>query len=153
MYFETKQNQKPNKSKQKKKKNKNNSFHTHTHENMLQAQNKCRSICYIQEKCPILFLFVVTKIWIQSLKYKNEKKLKKDDVDDDDDEEEEEDEEKKASICHDTVNLSIKHTHIFTYDVWERNNRIKTLFFLYVFVCFFFIKSATNPFRLSNKTF
>lgn len=29
MYFETKQNQKPNKSKKKKKKNKNNSFHTH----------------------------------------------------------------------------------------------------------------------------
>lgn len=45
------------------------------------------------------------------------------------------------------------NTHIFTYDVWERNNRIKTLFFLYVFVCFFFLKSATNPFRLSNKTF
>lgn len=136
----------------KKKKEKQEQFFSHTHENMLQAQNKCRSICYIQEKCPILFLFVVTKIWIQSLKYKNEKKLKKDDVDDDDDDEEE-DEEKKASICHDTVNLSIKHTHIFTYDVWERNNRIKTLFFLYVFVCFFFLKSATNPFRLSNKTF
>lgn len=147
MYFETKQNQKPNKSKKKRKTR--TILFTHTHENMLQAQNKCRSICYIQEKCPILFLFVVTKIWIQSLKYKNEKKLKKDDVDDDDDEEE----MKKASICHDTVNLSIKHTHIFTYDVWERNNRIKTLFFLYVFVCFFFLKSATNPFRLSNKTF
>lgn len=108
---------------------------THTHENMLQAQNKCRSICYIQEKCPILFLFVVTKIWIQSLKYKNEKKLKKDDVDDDDDEEE--DEEKKASICHDTVNLSIKHTLIFTYGVWERNNRIKTL--LFIRFCLFFL--------------
>lgn len=83
MYFETKQNQKPNKSK---KKEKQEQFFSHTHENMLQAQNKCRSICYIQEKCPILFLFVVTKIWIQSLKYKNEKKLKKDDVDDDDEE-------------------------------------------------------------------
>lgn len=48
-------------------------------------------------------------------KVQKRKETKKDDVDDDDDEEE--DEEKKASICHDTVNLSIKHTHIFTYDV------------------------------------
>lgn len=102
---------KPKTQQIKKKKEKQEQFFSHTHENMLQAQNKCRSICYIQEKCPILFLFVVTKIWIQSLKYKNEKKLKKDDVDDDDDEEE--DEEKKASICHDTVNLSIKHTHFY----------------------------------------
>lgn len=150
MYFETKQNQKPNKSK---KKEKQEQFVSHTHTWKYAASTKQMQVylLYTRKMPNTIFICCHQKIWIQSLKYKNEKKLKKDDVDDDDDEEE--DEEKKASICHDTVNLSIKHTHIFTYDVWERNNRIKTLFFLYVFVCLFFLKSATNPFRLSNKTF
>lgn len=61
MYFETKQNQKPNKSKERTRKIL--FTHTHTHTKIC-CKHKTNAGLFViyNNKCPILFLFVVTKI-------------------------------------------------------------------------------------------